>query len=102
MAARGVWGESLLASKLLGLRKKKNVLVEEMTRVARRSWRTLAVFMRAALESYFMIKGPRAKISSLRVASSEKNNNKKNTENKAASNDPVCNTFSPSRGAING
>lgn len=50
----------MLASKLLGL--KKNVLVEKMTRVASRSWRTLAVFMRAALESYFMIKGPQNKL----------------------------------------
>lgn len=70
---RGACGKSLLASKLLGLKKKKkNVLVEKMTGVASRSWRTLAVFMRAALESYFTIKGRHAKISSLLVSSFKK------------------------------
>lgn len=66
----------MLASKLLGLKnnKKNNDFgVEKMTGVAICSWRTPALFMRAALESCFMIKGPHGKISSLLVASYEKN-----------------------------
>lgn len=59
--------------------KKKNVLVEKMTGVASCSWRTLAVFMRAALESYFMIKGRHAKISSLLVASLKKTHRKQSS-----------------------
>lgn len=47
----------------------KKEKVKKMTRVAGCSWRTLAVFTRAALESYFMIKGTHAKISSLLVGS---------------------------------
>lgn len=57
--------------------------------------------MRAALESYFMIKGPQNKL----TASCLLKNKQTNTENKAASNDYVFNTFSdprPGRGAING
>lgn len=66
-------GKSLLASKLLGLNEK----VKKMTRVASCSWRTLAVFTRASLESYFMMKGTHAKINSLLVGTFKRKKDRK-------------------------